>query len=161
MCSPLAGPIAEFCLRGHRRICSAARGAWANQWPNHDDGRENRRRSTRPSYPALRFRRRDGSGTDLLIRNRRLGQALANSLASSNAVLMRGHGSTVVAPSLERAVYRAVYTEVNAKILADALRIGSVEYLSLEDAGEVLTGQARSKMAAIPWPPPIHIVTNA
>ena len=47
---------------------------------------------------------------------------------------MRGHGSTVVAPSLERAVYRAVYTEVNAKILADALRIGSVEYLSLEEA---------------------------
>ena len=89
-----------------------------------------------------------GPGTDLLIRNRRLGQALANSLGSSNAVLMRGHGSTVVAPSLKQAVYRAVYTEVNAKILADALRIGSVEYLSLEEAQAAL---AIEEQIERPW----------
>ena len=51
---------------------------------------------------------------------------------------MRGHGSTVVAPSLKQAVYRAVYTEVNAKILTDALRIGPVEYLSIEEAHATL-----------------------
>jgi ribulose-5-phosphate 4-epimerase/fuculose-1-phosphate aldolase len=89
-----------------------------------------------------------GSGTDLLIRNRRLGQALANSLASSNVVLMRGHGSTVVAPTLKQAVYRAVYTEVNAKILADALRIGPVEYLSHEEARAAL---AIEEQIERPW----------
>jgi HCOMODA/2-hydroxy-3-carboxy-muconic semialdehyde decarboxylase len=61
---------------------------------------------------------------------------------------MRGHGSTVVAPSLKRAVYRAVYTEVNAKILADALRIGSVEYLSLEEAHAAL---AIEEQVERPW----------
>jgi ribulose-5-phosphate 4-epimerase/fuculose-1-phosphate aldolase len=91
----------------------------------------------------------EGPATDLLIRNRRLGQALAQSLGSSNVVLMRGHGSTVVAPSLKQAVYRAVYTEVNARILADALRIGSVEYLSPEEASAAaLTIEAQIER---PW----------
>jgi len=89
-----------------------------------------------------------GSATDLLIRNRRLGQALANSLAASNAVLMRGHGATVVAPSHKQAVYRAVYTEVNARILAAALRIGSVEYLSPEEAHSALAIEAQIER---PW----------
>ena len=90
----------------------------------------------------------DGPGTDLLIGNRRLGLSLANSLASANAVLMRGHGSTVVAPSLKQAVYRAVYTEVNAKILADALRIGPVEYLSPEEARATLVAESQIER---PW----------
>jgi ribulose-5-phosphate 4-epimerase/fuculose-1-phosphate aldolase len=89
-----------------------------------------------------------GFDTDLLIRNHHLGQALASSLGSSNAVLMRGHGSTVVAPSLKQAVYRAVYIEVNAKILADALRIGSVEYLSVQEAHAAL---AIEEQIERPW----------
>ena len=72
--------------------------------------------------------------TDLLIRSQELGAALARSLGSSNAVLMRGHGSTVVAPDLQRAVYRAVYAEVNAKLLLDAMRLGPVTYLTDAEA---------------------------
>ncbi|HEV2675041.1 MAG TPA: class II aldolase/adducin family protein [Aliidongia sp.] len=96
------------------------------------------------------FEIRDAGGpaTDLLIRDQHLGKALADSLGSSNAVLMRGHGSTVVGPTLKQAVYRAVYTEVNAKLVADALRLGPVEYLSLEEANAAL---AIEKEIERPW----------
>jgi ribulose-5-phosphate 4-epimerase/fuculose-1-phosphate aldolase len=96
------------------------------------------------------FEIRDAGGpaTDLLIRDRHLGNALAESLGSANAVLMRGHGSTVVGPSLKQAVYRAVYTEVNAKLVADALRLGPVEYLTPEEANAAL---AIEKEIDRPW----------
>jgi len=50
-------------------------------------------------------------------------------------VLMRGHGSTVVGGSLEHAVYRAVYTEVNAGLQAAAMALGTVTYLTDTEAG--------------------------
>ncbi len=36
-------------------------------------------------------------------------------LARLAVALMRGHGDVVVAPSLKEAVFRAIYTEVNAQ----------------------------------------------
>jgi HCOMODA/2-hydroxy-3-carboxy-muconic semialdehyde decarboxylase len=83
---------------------------------------------------ASRFEIREvgGPATDMLIRNRELGRALAQSLGDRNLVLMRGHGSTVVAHTLKHAVYRAVYTEVNAKLTSEALKLGPIEYLTPE-----------------------------
>ena len=47
------------------------------------------------------FEIRDGAGnTDMLIRDTYLGKALAQSLGTSNCVLMRGHGSTTTGPSI-------------------------------------------------------------
>ena len=89
-----------------------------------------------------------GSATDLLIRNAHLGRALAECLGTSNAVLMRGHGSTVVGPDVKIAVYRAVYTEVNAKLVTEALRLGPVEYLTREEAETAL---AIEKEVTRPW----------
>lgn len=82
------------------------------------------------------FEIRDGAGdaTDLLIRNRELGAALAAALGDARVVLMRGHGCTVVAESVRVAVYRAVYTEVNAKLLLQALPLGDVEHLTPAEA---------------------------
>ena len=37
---------------------------------------------------------------------------------------MRGHGSVAVGPSLQHAVMRAVYTEVNAKLQLNAKLLG-------------------------------------
>ncbi len=54
--------------------------------------------------------------TDMLVGNGDKGQALAESLGSSSVVLMRAHGSVACGPSLAVAVFRAVYTEVNARI---------------------------------------------
>jgi HCOMODA/2-hydroxy-3-carboxy-muconic semialdehyde decarboxylase len=81
------------------------------------------------------FEIRDVAGnTDLLIRNAALGRALAASLGSNAAVLMRGHGSTVVGTSLQQAVYRAIYAETNARLQTQAMALGEVTYLNDEEA---------------------------
>ncbi|MDB5963682.1 MAG: class aldolase/adducin family protein [Polaromonas sp.] len=81
------------------------------------------------------FEIRDAGGnTDLLIRDMGLGKALAESLGRNNCVLMRGHGSTTVGPSIEIAVYRAVYAEVNAKLQLQAAALGPINYLNEEEA---------------------------
>ncbi len=77
------------------------------------------------STPIFEIRDVAGDATSLLITSNELGAALAGSLADRNLVLMRGHGSTVVGGNVKQAVYRAVYTEVNARLMMDALRIGS------------------------------------
>ncbi len=68
--------------------------------------------------------------TDLLIRTIELRHALARSLGSSPVALMRGHGSVAVGASLRQAVYRAIYTELNARLQTEALRLGAVTYLT-------------------------------
>jgi ribulose-5-phosphate 4-epimerase/fuculose-1-phosphate aldolase len=84
--------------------------------------------------PLFEIRDAAGDGSDLLVRDDRLGRALADSLGSASFVLMRGHGSTTVAPSLKLAVYRAVYAEVNARIQVQALQLGDPVYLTPEEA---------------------------
>ncbi len=84
--------------------------------------------------PVFEIRDVAGPGSDLLIRDARLGAALAQSLGQSAAVLMRGHGSTVVGSSLRQAVFRAVYTEVGARLQAEAMKLGPVTYLTEDEA---------------------------
>lgn len=78
--------------------------------------------------------REAGGNTDMLIRSSYLGEALARSLGRHNCVLMRGHGSTVVGTTLEQAVYRAIYTEVNAKLQLAAQPLGEITFLNKEEA---------------------------
>jgi ribulose-5-phosphate 4-epimerase/fuculose-1-phosphate aldolase len=72
--------------------------------------------------------------TDMLISDDARGQALAQALGASNLVLMRGHGSTVVAANIEQVVYRAVYAEVNAGLQLQAMKMGEVRYLTEGEA---------------------------
>lgn len=88
--------------------------------------------------PIFEIRDVAGDCTDLLISSSELGSALSNSLGENTVVLMRGHGSTVVAPTLKQAVYRAVYVEVNAKSQIEANSLGPIEFLS---EGEMATTQ--------------------
>jgi ribulose-5-phosphate 4-epimerase/fuculose-1-phosphate aldolase len=90
-----------------------------------------------------------GPGTDLLIRTPELGTALADALGEASVVLMRGHGSTVVAPSLKRVVYRAVYTELNAHLQAQAMGLGEVEYLTAQEAQA--TARTNEEQVERPW----------
>ena len=60
-------------------------------------------------------------GSDLLVRNSRLGAALAKTLGAKPAALMRGHGSVVVGENLPRAVGRSVYLEMSARMQMQAL----------------------------------------
>lgn len=80
--------------------------------------------------PVFEIRETGGEATDLLISNRRLGAALAETFDASDIVLMRGHGSTVVGGSLQQVVYRAVYAEINARYQLEATRLGEVVYLT-------------------------------
>lgn len=84
--------------------------------------------------PVFDIRDVAGPGTDLLISNGKLGRALAKCFANSKIVLMRGHGSTVVAPSLRQVVYRAVYAEINARYQLAVMPLGEVNYLTAEEA---------------------------
>jgi HCOMODA/2-hydroxy-3-carboxy-muconic semialdehyde decarboxylase len=71
------------------------------------------------------------SDGEMLIRDQKLGDAVAKTLGNKIVVLMRGHGNVVVGPSLQHAVFRAIYTEVNARLQTVAISLGGkVRYLS-------------------------------
>jgi ribulose-5-phosphate 4-epimerase/fuculose-1-phosphate aldolase len=72
--------------------------------------------------------------TDMLVRNPGLGAALALRLSDKTAALMRGHGSVAVGSSLPQVVFRAVYLEVNARLQSEAMKLGSINFLTSEEA---------------------------
>src|SRR5947208_15121268 len=85
----------------------------------------------------------------MLVRNNALGASLAQKLGNHPVVLMRGHGSVAVGGSLPQVVFRAVYTEVNAKLQSGAMKLGPVTYLSPEEAEHAAaTTEGRT---ARPW----------
>jgi len=84
--------------------------------------------------PIFEIREAGGQGTDLLIRNPQLGAAMARDLGAHSAILLRGHGATVVADTLRRAVYRAVYMQVNAELQTAANSLGRINFLTSDEA---------------------------
>jgi ribulose-5-phosphate 4-epimerase/fuculose-1-phosphate aldolase len=98
--------------------------------------------------PVFEIREVAGA-TDMLISSPSLGAALALLLKDRPAALMRGHGSVAVGNSIPQAVYRAVYLEVNARLQTEAMRIGSVNFLTAEEAS--LAAAANDKHVSRPW----------
>ena len=87
-----------------------------------------------PKVPVFEIRKAGGM-TDMLVSNAALGKALAEALGNNAVVLMRGHGMAVVGPTLPLTVYRAIYTEVNARLQTQAIEIGGpITFLSPEEA---------------------------
>jgi HCOMODA/2-hydroxy-3-carboxy-muconic semialdehyde decarboxylase len=75
--------------------------------------------------------RRVREDNDVLVRDRALGSSLAQALGSCTCVLMRGHGMTVVGDSVQEAVFRAIYTEMNARLQLQAESLeGPIQFLS-------------------------------
>lgn len=73
--------------------------------------------------------------TDMLVRNRAQGAALAAELGDQPVALMRGHGFVACGASIPVAVYRAIYTERNADLQQRAIALGGdVTYLDEEEA---------------------------
>ena len=68
--------------------------------------------------------RKDFGETNMLVSNSAIGKSLAAALGDKPVVLMRGHGDVTVGPSVKMAVFRAYYTDVNAKLQAQALALG-------------------------------------
>jgi ribulose-5-phosphate 4-epimerase/fuculose-1-phosphate aldolase len=94
--------------------------------------------------------RRSRPENDLLVRDKNLGEALAKSLGACNCVLMRGHGMTVIGDGVPEAVYRAIYTEMNARLQLQATLLeGPIEFLSDEE-GRRSTAANRGTLER-PW----------
>ena len=68
--------------------------------------------------------RKDFGETNMLVSNSAIGKSLAATLGDKPVVLMRGHGDVTVGPTVKMAVFRAYYTDVNAKLQAQALALG-------------------------------------
>lgn len=84
--------------------------------------------------PVFEIRHTAGESSDMLIRNQALGKALADSLGASNVALLRGHGNVVVGTSIQQVVFRAYYTESNARLQSQAMAMGEIEFLSPGEA---------------------------
>jgi HCOMODA/2-hydroxy-3-carboxy-muconic semialdehyde decarboxylase len=72
----------------------------------------------------------EGPNNNMLVLNAKSGAALAKTLGDRNVVLMRGHGMTVVGPNVRRATYNAVYTQLNARVEMDAVRLGRPKFMN-------------------------------
>jgi HCOMODA/2-hydroxy-3-carboxy-muconic semialdehyde decarboxylase len=101
--------------------------------------------------PLFEIRKHAGRGTDLMILTPSLGKDLAKKLGKDAAVvLMRGHGDSVVGPSLPDAVFRAYYTEINARQQLQAIAIGGpINFLTNEEAAT--SNGAMLRASARPW----------
>lgn len=92
--------------------------------------------------PVFEIREAGGPATDMLITNNDLGAALAEKLESAVVVLMRGHGDAVVGDLLRQVVFRAVYTEVNARLAYEAVMLGQGKVTYLNEAEAVHATQS-------------------
>jgi HCOMODA/2-hydroxy-3-carboxy-muconic semialdehyde decarboxylase len=64
------------------------------------------------------------SVTDIVVSSAEKGAALAAVLADKPVALLRAHGMVVVGPTLPVAVFRAIFTDVSARIQHQALALG-------------------------------------
>jgi len=101
--------------------------------------------------PIFEIREAGGPATDMLIRNPELGAALARRIGASAVALLRGHGNVVVGASIQQVVFRAIYTEINAKLQAEALRLGGgeVNFLNTEESANATT--TNNAVLSRPW----------
>jgi len=77
------------------------------------------------AYGVPVFDIRDTFGaTDIVINSSARGAALARALADKAVVLLRAHGFVAVGPSLQVAVFRAIFTEVSARVQLQAEALG-------------------------------------
>lgn len=84
--------------------------------------------------PVFEIRQSAGENSDLLIRSGQLGVELATSLGAAGLILMRGHGATIVGETLPEAVFRSVYTQLNAELQLKLIDRPDVVYLSPGEA---------------------------
>jgi len=98
--------------------------------------------------PVFDIREKFGA-TDMLVGNREKGVALASVMGEKDVVLMRAHGSVACGPTLQTAVFRAVYTEVNARIQHWTMALQGGAIMAALDADEGRLADAINQTAGI------------
>jgi len=73
--------------------------------------------------PVFDIRERFGA-TDIVISSAEKGAALADALGDKAVLLLRAHGFVAVAPTLQSVVFRAIFTEVSARVQLQAAALG-------------------------------------
>ena len=76
--------------------------------------------------------------SDLMISSAPLGRAMVAAMGTAAVVLLRGHGNVVVGPTMPITVFRAYYTEVNARQQLNAMALNPDDVVYM-DAGECET----------------------
>jgi HCOMODA/2-hydroxy-3-carboxy-muconic semialdehyde decarboxylase len=62
---------------------------------------------------------------------------------------MRGHGSVTVGKSIQQVVFRGIYTESSARLQAQAMALGEVNFLT--DAEAAATSAMNDEHLDRPW----------
>ena len=102
------------------------------------------------AVPVFEIRNVGGNETDMLIRNQELGAALAKTLGNGTVVLLRGHGDVVVGNSIKTAVLHAVYTDLDARLESEALKLGGkITFLNETEAAKI--GEINDQQVDRPW----------
>ncbi len=99
--------------------------------------------------PVYEIRDSIGESSDLLIRSQALGHDLAKVLGSNAVALLRGHGNVCVGESIRQAVFRAIYTENNAKLQLQSRTLGEITYLSADES--IATSKMNDQHLDRPW----------
>ena len=99
--------------------------------------------------PVFEIRAVAGAESDMLVRSNAIGQALAKTLGANSIALMRGHGSVAAAQSVKHVVFRAIYTEVNARTEAEALKLGKPTFLNEHEAAAAM--KTNDALVGRPW----------
>jgi HCOMODA/2-hydroxy-3-carboxy-muconic semialdehyde decarboxylase len=73
--------------------------------------------------PVFDIREKFGS-SDIVINSAARGAALAEALCDKAVVLLRAHGFVAVGPNIQAAVFRAIFTEVSARVQLQAAALG-------------------------------------
>ena len=88
--------------------------------------------------PVWEIRQHAGEKNNMLVLSGELGRSLAEALGQGWVVLMRGHGNAVAGPDLKTCVFRAIYTEVNARLQIQAVMLGGpITFLNEHEAGKL------------------------
>jgi ribulose-5-phosphate 4-epimerase/fuculose-1-phosphate aldolase len=98
------------------------------------------------AVPVWDIRDKFGDG-EMLVVTLEQGRDLARTVGEGAVALMRGHGCVVASHTIKLAVMTAVYTQVNARLQMDALRLGEPKYLSRSEI-ETMTKRQQTPLAS-------------
>ena len=83
--------------------------------------------------PVFDIREKFGA-TNIVINTAEKGDALAESLGDKAVLLLRAHGFVAVAPTIQSAVFRAIFTEISARVQLQAAALGGpIAVLDVEE----------------------------